>query len=179
RKSIFSKIDGFAGIGFIRSGDDDLMLQKMAKFIRKANFMFSPDSIVPSLDKDNISEMVQLESRRASKWRFYPLSVKILSGFVFVYYLVLTAAFGLVLLADFSLKIFVSVTCSSGSFGGSIILENIFCVLDFENFRRIFVTFDFSDKSSKNKAFVGVSGRGNHLCSLLHFFWFERNFREI
>ena len=106
RKSIFSKIDGFAGIGFIRSGDDDLMLQKMAKFIRKANFMFSPDSIVPSLDKDNISEMVQLESRRASKWRFYPLSVKLLSGFVFVYYLFLLLAVLEALVGALSWKIF-------------------------------------------------------------------------
>ena len=109
RKSVFLRSGGFDGIGQIRSGDDDLLLQKMAKFIRRATFMFSQDSIVPSFDKENISEMIHLESRRASKWRFYPLSVKILTGFVFLYYLVLTAAFGLVLLADFSLKIFLFV----------------------------------------------------------------------
>jgi len=112
RKDVFFRSGGFNGIAHIRSGDDDLMLQKMAKFIRKATFMFTPASIVPSFDKENISEMIHLESRRASKWRFYPLPVKILSGFVFLYYLVLIAAFGLVLLADFSRKIFLFVLMS-------------------------------------------------------------------
>jgi len=112
RKSVFFRSGGFDGIGHIRSGDDDLLLQKMAKFIRKATFMFTPASIVPSFDKENISEMIHLESRRASKWRFYPLPVKILSGFVFLYYLVLITAFGLVLLADFSRKIFLFVLMS-------------------------------------------------------------------
>ncbi len=93
RKSLFEKVNGFSGIGHLRSGDDDLMLQKMAKHIRKANFMFLEDAIVPSFDKDNLQEMAHLETRRASKWVHYTLPVKIMTFFFLIYYLAFIFAF--------------------------------------------------------------------------------------
>ncbi len=74
RKELFKKKNGFQGIGHLRSGDDDLMLQKLAP--KKMRFMFSEKSFVPSDDKKNIKEQVNLETRRASKWNYYPISIK-------------------------------------------------------------------------------------------------------
>ena len=88
RKCVFEKAEGFSGIGHLRSGDDDLMLQKIAGFVRKSNFMFSEDSIVPSFDKDNIREMKDLETRRASKWFYYTFPVKIMTLFFLIYFVV-------------------------------------------------------------------------------------------
>ncbi len=93
RKSVFQKSEGFSEIGHIRSGDDDLLLQKMAKNIRKAGFIFSKDAIVPSRDKENKKEMLDLESRRASKWKYYPLSVQLMTLFIFLYYLIFATYF--------------------------------------------------------------------------------------
>jgi len=87
RKSVFEGIQGFKGIGNIKSGDDDLLLQKMGKMIRKFTFLFSPDSIVWSNDKDQMKDQVNLETRRGSKWKYYSIPIKILSLFVFMYYI--------------------------------------------------------------------------------------------
>jgi poly-beta-1,6-N-acetyl-D-glucosamine synthase len=92
RKSKFQLIDGFAGLGNQRSGDDDLLLQKMAPVLRKHNFIFEPQATVPSIDKENFSDQIHLETRRASKWRLYPLPVKLLTLFFMIYYLILISA---------------------------------------------------------------------------------------
>lgn len=89
RKSRFEEINGFAEIGQYRSGDDDLLLQKMSHVLRKRNFLFSTAASVPSLDKDSTTDMIALETRRASKWRLYPLSIKLVTLAIFVYYLIL------------------------------------------------------------------------------------------
>lgn len=89
RKSKFIKINGFTGIGKQRSGDDDLLLQKMSPVINKRNFIFDPLASVVSIDKPNIKEQVHLETRRASKWKLYPLPIKLLTLFILVYYLII------------------------------------------------------------------------------------------
>ena len=93
RKSLFNKVNGFSGIGYLSSGDDDLMLQKMLKYIKKMNFMFSQCSIVESYDKRNLREHADLESRRASKWKYYPLSIKLMTLFIFTYYIIFLLSF--------------------------------------------------------------------------------------
>ncbi len=93
RKSLFNKVNGFYGIGYLSSGDDDLMLQKMSKYTKKMNFMFSRDSIVESFDKRNLQEHADLESRRASKWKYYPLSIKLMTLFIFTYYIIFLLSF--------------------------------------------------------------------------------------
>lgn len=103
RKSVFNKIDGFKGIGHIRSGDDDLMVQKMSSNIRAYNFMFTHDSIVPSLDKSDLKTQMNLESRRASKWKYYPTSIKLLSLFVFVFYMFFIFSCGLFVIGNIPL----------------------------------------------------------------------------
>ncbi len=91
RKSRFELIKGFSGIGEQRSGDDDLLLQKMSPVIRKRNFIFDPEAGVLSYDKQKIRDHIDLETRRASKWKLYPFPIKILTLFILVYYLLLTA----------------------------------------------------------------------------------------
>ncbi len=110
RKSIFEKVNGFAGIGHLKSGDDDLLLQKMSKHIRKMNFMFSQDSIVKSFDKDHPTEHIDLETRRASKWKYYPISIKILTLFFFFYYLVFALSLVMLILGNISILQFVELS---------------------------------------------------------------------
>ncbi len=98
RRTLFLQVEGFSGIGHIRSGDDDLMLLKMSQHINRTTFMFTRDSIVKSYDKEDVEQMIQLENRRASKWKFYPYSIKILTLFIFLYYILfLTALCGLII----------------------------------------------------------------------------------
>jgi len=91
-KTLFNENNQFDGIGHIRSGDDDLMLQKLSPSISKTKFMFSQGSVVPSYDKAEIKEMIHLETRRASKWKYYPTSVKFLTSLILFYYILLTLA---------------------------------------------------------------------------------------
>lgn len=106
RKSLFFASGGFKGIGHIASGDDDLLLQKMAHKIRKYNFLFHPAATVWSKDRSNIKDQIHLETRRGSKWKYYPLPVKLLTLFVFIYYLIFCLSFLATLLGLFSLKLF-------------------------------------------------------------------------
>ncbi len=110
RKSIFEKIHGFKGIGHLKSGDDDLLLQKMSKHIRKMNFMFSQDSIVKSYDKNHPTEHIDLETRRASKWKYYPISIKFLTLFFFVYYLIYTFSLVMLIFNNISILQFVQLS---------------------------------------------------------------------
>ena len=86
RKTLFHKVNGFEGIGHIKSGDDDLMLQKMSKQIRNMQFMFSEASIIKSYESKTTEEKIQTETRRGSKWKYYPLWVKMMTLFVFIFY---------------------------------------------------------------------------------------------
>jgi hypothetical protein len=75
RRALYDRVDGFAGIGRIRSGDDDLMLQKMSP--RRMRFLFSAAACVPALDTSGLLAQAQVEARRGSKWRYYPPVVKL------------------------------------------------------------------------------------------------------
>jgi len=91
RRALYDRVDGFAGIGRIRSGDDDLMLQKMSP--RRMRFLFSAAACVPALDTSGLLAQAQVEARRGSKWRYYPPVVKLLTLAVLLFYVALVAAF--------------------------------------------------------------------------------------
>jgi len=78
RRELYNQVGGFKDIGHIRSGDDDLMLQLMGRKIRKFNFMFTPESFIPSFDKEDIKTQMQLETRRGSKFKHYPASIRLI-----------------------------------------------------------------------------------------------------
>lgn len=91
RKELYDKVQGFRGIEDIRSGDDDLMLQRMTPHARKMSFMFTADSVVPSYESKDLAKQLDQETRRASKWRYYPITIKVITSLVFLFYLALLA----------------------------------------------------------------------------------------
>lgn len=87
RKQLYKEVNGFSNIGNISSGDDVLMIQKMNRFAGKMRFMFSRESFVTTGRDTSVHSQLQQETRRGSKWQHYSLSVKIMTLFIFIYYL--------------------------------------------------------------------------------------------
>jgi poly-beta-1,6-N-acetyl-D-glucosamine synthase len=104
RKSLFNKVNGFTSIGHIRSGDDDLMMLKMMPYIRQLNYMMTKESFVPAKYSLTLDTHMALETRRASKWRYYPYYLKILTFliFLFIIYFCTTFFMGLMNLLPWS-----------------------------------------------------------------------------
>ena len=68
RKDIFYEVGGFMGIDDLASGDDELLLQKVAaRFPGKIGFLKSFDAIVYTHAKHNLKEFLQQRRRWASK----------------------------------------------------------------------------------------------------------------
>jgi len=111
RKELFEKVNGFDKIGHIRSGDDDLMLLKMRRFIRKMRFMFAPEAIVPAHDNTSRQAQINLESRRASKFRHYPADVKLLALVVFLFFIGFTVSFILFICGKLTFNLFLLLLC--------------------------------------------------------------------
>ena len=88
RKSVFKQSQGFDRIGHIRSGDDDLLLMKMMPNIRKAKFCFDPKMCLTTLEANSADKRHSAGIRRASKFRYFPLWLKVIAGFVFAYLLI-------------------------------------------------------------------------------------------
>ncbi len=97
RRKAFDAVNGFEGIGHIRSGDDDLMLHKMHKVLGKKRFMFSERSFIDSAGMDTVKQQIHQETRRGSKWKYYPFEIKLLTLFIFVFYFLFSLAFVLLL----------------------------------------------------------------------------------
>lgn len=102
RKELYEKVNGFDNIGSVKSGDDVLMIQKMNKFARKMKFMFHKDSFVKTGRTETVHSQMQQEIRRGSKWIHYTFPVKIMTLFVFVYYIIFLGCFFCFLFAGFS-----------------------------------------------------------------------------
>jgi glycosyltransferase involved in cell wall biosynthesis len=109
RKGLYHKVNGFDDIGTIRSGDDVLMIQKMSKYARNMSFMFHPDSIINTGRNETAGSQVQQETRRGSKWKYYIIPVKIMTLFIFLYYLIFTGCFLSLFLNVFSLSFFLNI----------------------------------------------------------------------
>jgi len=107
RKELFEKAGGFGEIGKVRSGDDDLMIQKMRKHIRCMKFMFHPDSIIETGRDQTTKTQMHQEIRRGSKWRYYTLPIKILTLFIFMYYVIFIWCFLGFLFSKISTMLFI------------------------------------------------------------------------
>ena len=110
RRDLFKKVNGFAGIGHIRSGDDDLMLQKLAPFLRKKKFMFNQRSFVLTAGEKHIKHQINQETRRASKFKHYPPSIKLMVVIIFLFYLAYIGAIAAVVTSNISLTAFLIIT---------------------------------------------------------------------
>jgi glycosyltransferase involved in cell wall biosynthesis len=88
-RSLWNRAMGYKGIEHLYSGDDDLMLLKLRNEINKYHFSFFENAFVPSYyDKDIFSQIYD-ETRRTSKYIYYPWYVKLILGTVFTFYLLL------------------------------------------------------------------------------------------
>jgi poly-beta-1,6-N-acetyl-D-glucosamine synthase len=110
RRELFKKVNGFSGLGYIRSGDDDLMLQKLSPFLQNKRFIYEPKSFVTTYAEKRIKQQVNQETRRASKFKHYTISIKLMVITVFLFYLAYIGALIATLTNDISLHSFLIVT---------------------------------------------------------------------
>ncbi len=87
RRELYAEVNGFSGIESLASGDDDLLLQKMAQN-GKWRAAFSNESSTRLITKSctSWSGFFMQRLRWASKSHRYPLSVILLEGFIFIYH---------------------------------------------------------------------------------------------
>lgn len=85
-KSIFHEVGGFAGIDQVASGDDELLMHKIAaKFPGGVRFLKHPDAIVETDPHQSLGAFYQQRKRWAGKWRAYSaLFPTMLAVFVFL-----------------------------------------------------------------------------------------------
>jgi len=86
RKSVFMASGGFEGIGHLASGDDDLLLMKMMPQIRRGVYNPDPAMRVISYEGYDLSKRHHTNVRRASKFRYFPIWLKLMGIFVFLYF---------------------------------------------------------------------------------------------
>jgi len=86
-RKAFYEVGGFAGIDDLASGDDELLLHKMAaKYGNKIGFLKSPESIVYTQAKPTLQAFIQQRKRWASKsTRYKNKSIIVLGILVWVF----------------------------------------------------------------------------------------------
>ncbi len=87
RKSCYLEANGFGRYKNIKSGDDDLQLFNLWVHLRKKKYLFSPQASVITMEKESFSSHVNLDTRRASKFKYFPWALKTFSIAVFLYYI--------------------------------------------------------------------------------------------
>lgn len=71
-KRVFEEVNGFAGIDQVASGDDELLMHKIAEqFPGQVRFLKNPAVIVRTAPHQNWRAFYQQRKRWASKWRAY------------------------------------------------------------------------------------------------------------
>ncbi|MCZ4225030.1 glycosyltransferase family 2 protein [Pedobacter rhodius] len=94
-KNTFYEVGGFQGIDDLASGDDELLLHKIAaKYPDKIGFLKNSDAIVYTHAKENLSSFIQQRKRWASKsTRYKNKAIIVLGVFVWVFNLSILANF--------------------------------------------------------------------------------------
>lgn len=75
RKSLFEKVNGFQDIQNLTGGDDDLLVQKMAR-VNRGSVVLSPNSQVESIPEEKWSAYFSQKTRHYSVGKYYPSWVK-------------------------------------------------------------------------------------------------------
>ncbi|MCB5267197.1 MAG: glycosyltransferase [Candidatus Cloacimonetes bacterium] len=115
RKSLFQRAGGFAGIGHILSGDDDLLLFKMMPYIKKAIYNPSVDMQVSVFEDSDLSRQYHKNIRRASKYKFFPAYLKRIAAAVFIYFILYYLALILLFSTKLSYLLLLSILIKSGT----------------------------------------------------------------
>ncbi|MET0572878.1 MAG: glycosyltransferase [Pedobacter agri] len=94
-KNTFYEVGGFQGIDDLASGDDELLLHKIAaKYPGKIGFLKNRDAIVYTHAKENLRSFIQQRKRWASKsTRYKNKAVIVLGVFVWIFNLSIIANF--------------------------------------------------------------------------------------
>lgn len=95
RKKLFYEVGGFKDVAHSRSGDDDLLLDKVAHYTdKKIRFNNDPASFVETAPVTNIASFLNQRSRWSSKTAIYKrkfISVLLVSIFIYSNFLILGA----------------------------------------------------------------------------------------
>ncbi|KQR72386.1 glycosyltransferase [Pedobacter sp. Leaf176] len=121
-KKTFYEVGGFQGIDDLASGDDELLLHKIAaKYPDKIGFLKNREAIVYTHAKENLASFIQQRKRWASKsTRYKNKAIIVLGVFVWVFNLSILANF----IAGLFLPGFLIITFYQLSF--KMILESLF-----------------------------------------------------
>ena len=96
-KRVFEEVGGFAGVDHIASGDDELLMHKIARqYPKGVRFLKSSDALVQTTAHQSLRSFYNQRKRWASKWRAYESRwPSVLALFVFMSNaVVLTAVIG-------------------------------------------------------------------------------------
>jgi len=85
-RAAFQAVDGFAGVDHVASGDDELLMHKIARqFPGQVRFLKHPAAIVRTTPQPSWEAFYQQRKRWASKWRAYQSRLPtLLAVFVFL-----------------------------------------------------------------------------------------------
>lgn len=85
-KRVFTEVDGFAGVDHLASGDDELLMHKIAaRYPGSIQFLKHTDAIVSTGPHQSLGAFYQQRKRWASKWRAYSRwEPSVLAVFIFL-----------------------------------------------------------------------------------------------
>ncbi|MBO0931715.1 glycosyltransferase family 2 protein [Fibrella aquatilis] len=127
-KAVFEEVGGFTGIDQVASGDDELLMHKIAaRFPGGVRFLKHPDAIVKTSPHESLGAFYQQRKRWAGKWRAYASWFPtLLAVFVFLCNLTPVVALAGGLMGAFSvgavLSIFVLKWVPEALFLGAVLL---------------------------------------------------------
>lgn len=86
QRAVFADVGGFAGVDHVASGDDELLMHKIAvRYPGGVRFLKNPDAIVETGAHQSLGAFYQQRKRWAGKWRTYTsLFPTLLAVFVFL-----------------------------------------------------------------------------------------------
>ena len=91
RRDFFNEVNGFSGIDRIQSGDDDLLLQKIAATDpTKARYCVTPETFVATSGKETFKELWEQRKRWASKTIYYSPYIVFILSMIFAFFTALT-----------------------------------------------------------------------------------------
>jgi cellulose synthase/poly-beta-1,6-N-acetylglucosamine synthase-like glycosyltransferase len=99
RKEVFDAMGGFAGIDHLTSGDDELLMQKIAYTTSwRIRFCAGREAAVETEGAPSVPEFIQQRKRWASKGSHYPHTpLKLTIGAIYAFYVLLLVSAGAVL----------------------------------------------------------------------------------
>ncbi len=117
RKSVFYEVGGYNDNLHLTSGDDELLMQKIAATTNyKVKFAWDKDAIVSTKGNSTLKEFIQQRRRWASKsLYYYDKSITLLLLAIFMFYLsIFISPFFIVIGVQHSLEVFLAILFTKG-----------------------------------------------------------------